>query len=65
MSLERSMNNHDKLGNRDIGNFALKLKFGVTVARVSNCVDQGKHDTWDQMAWVQIPVPPLSGHVTL
>lgn len=65
MSLERSMNNHDKLGNRDIGNFALKLKVGVTVARVSSCVDQGKQDIWGQMAWVQIPAPPFSGPVTL
>lgn len=35
MSLERSMNNHDdRLGNRDIGNLALKLIVGVIVVRV-------------------------------
>lgn len=42
MSVERSMNNHDKLGNMDIGNLALKLIFGVTVARVLSSVDWGK-----------------------
>lgn len=36
------MNNHDKLGSRDIVNLALKLKVGVTVAWVLNSVDQGK-----------------------
>lgn len=34
-SLERSMNNRDdRLGNRDIGNLALKLIVGVIVVRV-------------------------------
>lgn len=42
MSLERSMNNHDKLGNRNIRNFVLKLKVGVTVARVFSCCGPGK-----------------------
>lgn len=45
MSLERSMNNHDdRLGNRDIGNLALKLIGGVIVASVLSTVDQGKGD---------------------
>lgn len=34
MSLERSMNNHDdRLGNRNLGNLALKLIVGVIFAR--------------------------------
>lgn len=36
------MNNRDKLGNMDGGNLALKLIFGVTVARVLSSVDWGK-----------------------
>lgn len=39
MGLERSMNNHDKLGNGDIGNLALQLIDGVTVASVVSSMD--------------------------
>ena len=43
MSLERSMNNHDdKLGNRDVGNLALKLIVGVIVARFLSSWTRGK-----------------------
>ena len=37
------MNNHDDtLGNRDIGNLALKLTVGVIVAKILSSVDQGR-----------------------
>lgn len=50
ISLERSVNNHDDtLGNRDIGNLALKLVVGVIVAKVLSSVDQGKGDIWSHM----------------
>lgn len=49
MSVERHMNNHDKFGNRDIGNLGLKLRVGVTVAGVLSSVDQGQEGTWGQM----------------
>lgn len=40
------MNNHDDtLGNRDIGNLALKLTVDVIVAKVLSSVDQGRGTT--------------------
>lgn len=66
MSLERSMNNHDDtLGSRNIGNLALKLRVGVTVAEVLSSVDQGKGDALSLMAWVQVPTPPFNSQMTL
>lgn len=60
------MNNHDDtLGNRNIGNLALQLVAGVTVAEVLSSVDQGKGGTLSPMAWVQIPKPPFNSQVTL
>lgn len=65
MGLERSMNNHDKLGSGDIGNLALQLIDDIHCCQSHEQCGPGEEGTWGHMARFQMPAPPLNGHVTL